>query len=124
MLHRNEIVMEYRFELTRDSSRGWYWELLTGVDTIAKSNDGYEAYADAISSIETFQAEAGEASIQETQHPRFEIYRDDSGEWRWKMISSDGQTIATCYGTYLSQVGAKESIRDVRDAVPLAEIDG
>ena len=122
MLHRNEEVMGYRFEVNRDS-RGWYWELLTGVDTIAKSGDGYATHADAISGIETFQTEVGEVSIQETQPPRFEIYRDDRGEWRWKMISSDGQTIATCYGTYLSQAGAKESIRDVRETAPLAEID-
>lgn len=115
--------MGYRFEVNRDSSGGWYWELLTGVTTIAKSGCGYEAYSDAILSIETFRTEAEEAPIQETQHPRFEIYRDDSGEWRWKLIGSDGQTIATCYGTYLSPIGAKESIRDVRDAAPLAEID-
>jgi uncharacterized protein YegP (UPF0339 family) len=115
--------MGYRFEVNRDSSGEWYWELLNGVDTIAKSGGRYEAHADAISSIETFQTEASEAPIQETQHPRFEIDRDDSGEWCWKMISSDDQTIATCYGTYLSQVGAKASIRDDREAAPLAEMD-
>jgi uncharacterized protein YegP (UPF0339 family) len=45
---------------------------------------------------------------------KFEIYKDKAGEFRFRLKSSNGQTVLTSEG-YKAKAGAKNGIRSVQD---------
>lgn len=54
--------------------------------------------------------------------PTFELYQDTIGEWRWRLVASNGKIIADSGGGYASKQGAKRGIKSVRNNAPTAEI--
>lgn len=52
----------------------------------------------------------------------FEIYRDNSDEWRWRLIASNGNIIAASGEGYTSKQGAKRGIESVKKNAPDAQI--
>ena len=53
--------------------------------------------------------------------PRFEIYRDRAGKWRWRLKSSNGEIVAVGQG-YASKQKAREGIDCVARISPKAEV--
>ena len=45
---------------------------------------------------------------------KFELYKDTKGEFRWRLVASNGQTIATGGEGYKSKESAKEGIESVK----------
>lgn len=54
--------------------------------------------------------------------PRFELFVDNAGEWRWRLVASNDEIIADSGEGYSSKQGAKRGIRSVRRAVAEAEV--
>jgi len=52
---------------------------------------------------------------------KFELYKDKAGEFRWKLIAPNGQTIAVGEG-YKSKDSAKNGIESVKKNAPAAPI--
>jgi uncharacterized protein YegP (UPF0339 family) len=55
--------------------------------------------------------------------PTFELYEDSGGEWRWRLVATNGNIIADSGEGYNSKQGAERGIDAVRRAVPEAEIE-
>lgn len=53
--------------------------------------------------------------------PKFEIYQDDSGEWRWRLKASNGEVIASGEG-YKTRHGAERGTEALRRAAKLAKV--
>jgi uncharacterized protein YegP (UPF0339 family) len=53
---------------------------------------------------------------------KFELYKDARGEFRWRLIAPNGQTIAVGEG-YKSKDGAKNGIESVKKNAPKAKIE-
>ena len=53
---------------------------------------------------------------------KFEVYQDKKGEYRWRLIASNGQTIADGGEGYTSKAGCKNGIASVKKNAPVAEI--
>jgi uncharacterized protein YegP (UPF0339 family) len=53
---------------------------------------------------------------------KFELYKDARGEFRWRLIAPNGQTIAVGEG-YKSKDGAKNGIDSVKKNAPKAKIE-
>jgi len=53
---------------------------------------------------------------------KFELYKDAKGEFRWRLIAPNGQTIAVGEG-YKSKDGAKNGIDSVKKNAPKAKIE-
>ena len=53
---------------------------------------------------------------------KFELYKDAKGEFRWRLVASNGQTIATGGEGYKSKESAKTGIESVKKNAPIAEI--
>jgi uncharacterized protein YegP (UPF0339 family) len=51
--------------------------------------------------------------------PRFEVYEDEAGEWRWRLIAGNGRTVATGE-SHESSRDAHRAVADVRAIVALA----
>lgn len=52
---------------------------------------------------------------------KFELYKDKAGEYRWKLIAPNGQTIAVGEG-YKTKDSAKNGIESVKKNAPAAPI--
>ncbi len=53
---------------------------------------------------------------------KFELYKDARGEFRWRLVAPNGQTIASGEG-YKSKDGAKNGIDSVKKNAPKAKIE-
>lgn len=54
---------------------------------------------------------------------KFEIYKDGKGEFRWRLKSGNGQTIATGGEGYASKAGCQNGIQAVKRDAPDADVD-
>ncbi len=53
---------------------------------------------------------------------KFELYKDAKGEFRWRLVASNGQTIANGGEGYKAKESAKDGIESVKKNAPTAEI--
>ena len=53
---------------------------------------------------------------------KFELYKDAKGEFRWKLIASNGQMIANSGEGYKTKVSAKAGIESVKKNAPGAAV--
>jgi len=54
---------------------------------------------------------------------KFELYKDAKGEFRWRLVASNGQTIATSGEGYTTKENAKAGIESVKKNAPTAAIE-
>lgn len=54
--------------------------------------------------------------------PTFEVYEDNAGEWRWRLVASNSNIIADSGEGYVSKQGAKRGIESVKATAPDAQI--
>ena len=53
---------------------------------------------------------------------KFEMYKDAKGEYRWRLVASNGQAIASSGEGYKSKESAKAGIESVKKNAPEAPI--
>ncbi|WP_224338127.1 HVO_2922 family protein [Haloprofundus halobius] len=53
----------------------------------------------------------------------FEVFRDKAGEWRWRLVATNGNIIADSGEGYQSKQGVKRGIESVKRSVPIAEAE-
>ena len=53
----------------------------------------------------------------------FDVYEDDGGEWRWRLVHRNGNIIADSAEGYSSQAAAIDGSDTVRAVAPTADID-
>jgi uncharacterized protein YegP (UPF0339 family) len=53
---------------------------------------------------------------------KFEIYPDKSGSYRWRLVSSNGQTTATSGEAFSSHANAKRAAEGVKESAATAEV--
>ncbi|QLH79650.1 DUF1508 domain-containing protein [Halosimplex rubrum] len=58
-----------------------------------------------------------------TNSGTFEVYRDSAGEWRWRLVATNGNIIADSGEGYNSKQGAKRGIDSVRRNAPDADVE-
>jgi uncharacterized protein YegP (UPF0339 family) len=54
---------------------------------------------------------------------KFELYKDSRGEFRWRLVAPNGQTIASSGEGYKSKESAKAGIESVKKNAPAAPIE-
>ncbi len=55
------------------------------------------------------------------QEPRFEIFKDKSGEYRFRLLAPNGEIIATSEG-YTNKSKCNDGINNVKKYAPIAQI--
>jgi uncharacterized protein YegP (UPF0339 family) len=53
----------------------------------------------------------------------FELYKDQAGEYRWRLQAGNNEIIADSAEGYSSRAGAQEGIRDVQRIAPTAPVN-
>ena len=49
----------------------------------------------------------------------FDLYKDSSGGWRWRLVASNGKTVADSGESYTSKANAENGIASVKQGVAL-----
>jgi uncharacterized protein YegP (UPF0339 family) len=54
---------------------------------------------------------------------KFSLYKDKKGEFRWKLLASNGQIIADSAEGYKTKKSAEDGIASVKKNAPTAKIE-
>ncbi|MDX1744720.1 MAG: DUF1508 domain-containing protein [Halobacteriales archaeon] len=52
----------------------------------------------------------------------YELYEDDAGEWRWRLVSRNGNIIADGSEGYASRGGVERAISRMQSNAPIADV--
>ena len=53
---------------------------------------------------------------------KFHVYRDAGDQWRWKLVSSNGQTIASSGEAFSSRSSAQHAAENVKERAGTADV--
>jgi uncharacterized protein len=53
---------------------------------------------------------------------KFEVYKDKGGQWRWRLLASNGKSIAESGEGYVEKQACLDGIESVKKHAPTASI--
>lgn len=110
------------FEVYEDSAGEYRWRLTSGSDIIADSGEGYSSESGARKAVARVQGDAEGADVMEVGTPHFDLFEDQSEEFRWRLVSSNGRIVADSGEGYSSKGGARRAIETVQGAAGTATV--
>ena len=110
-----------KYVITISPKGKYHFNLLAGNGEPILSSQMYAARKGAVKGIRSVAKNAPEApvvdltakNVVEAKNPKFEIYKDKAGEFRFRLKASNGEIIATSEG-YKSKAGCKNGIASVK----------
>ena len=113
----------------RNVSSGVKFDLLAGNGQVIATSEVYESKAACENGIESVRKNAPIANVEdqtkegyETKtHPKFEMYEDKGGEFRFRLKATNGQVIATSEG-YKAKASCLNGVESVKKNAVDAEI--
>ena len=108
---------------------GIKFDLKAGNGEVIASSEVYSSDAACRKGIESVRKNAVEANLEDqtvedvvkVTHPKFEMYTDKAGEFRFRLKAKNGEIIAVSEG-YKSKASCLNGIESVRKNAPEAEI--
>ena len=96
---------------------------------IIATSEVYNSKGACVNGIESVQKNAPAAGVEDqtvenfeqVKHPKFEMYTDKAGEFRFRLKATNGQIIATSEG-YVTKASCENGIESVRKNAEEAEI--
>ena len=85
-----------------------------------------EACLNGVASVQKNAPAAGiedqtQENFEQVKHPKFEMYQDKAGEFRFRLKATNGQVIATSEG-YKAKASCLNGIESVKKNAPEAEV--
>ena len=108
---------------------GIKFDLKAGNGEVIATSEVYSSDAACRKGIESVRKNAVEANLEDqtvedvvkVTHPKFEMYTDKAGEFRFRLKAKNGEIIAVSEG-YKSKASCLNGIESVRRNAPEAEI--
>ena len=117
-----------KFVIT-ESDAGFHFNLKAGNGETIASSQVYKAKASCLNGIESVKANATAPVEDQTvegfealKHPKYEVYADKAGEFRFRLKAANGQVIATSEG-YKAKNSCMNGIESVGKNAPDAAIE-
>lgn len=113
----------------RTVSSGIKFDLKASNGQVIATSEVYTTEAACRNGIESVQKNAPIANVENQtvegfevmKHPKFEMYEDKTGEFRFRLKARNGEIIATSEG-YTAKAGCLNGIESVQKNAPIAEI--
>ncbi len=117
--------------IIKKTPKGFYrFSLIAGNSLTILTSANYASLSNCKSGIETIKKNAlvdiEDLTLQKPvprKCPKFEIYLDKAGQYRYRMIAANGQNVATSEDGYDSKSGCINGVKAISRAVESAEID-
>ena len=105
----------------RKTNTGVKFDLKAGNGEVIATSEVYAAEASCKNGIESVRKNAPIAAVEDQtvegyavqKHPKFEIYTDKAGEFRFRLKATNGQIIAVSEG-YKAMASCKNGIESVK----------
>lgn len=115
--------------LIKKTNTGIKFDLKAGNGEVIATSEVYTTEAACRNGIDSVKKNAPAAPIEDQtqegfekqKNPKFEIYKDKAGEYRFRLKATNGQIIAVGEG-YKALAGCKNGIESVKKNAPDAEI--
>ena len=114
--------------VVRTVNSGIKFDLKAGNGEVIATSEVYESKAACLNGIESVKKNAAAANVEDQTvenfetvvHPKFEMYKDKAGEYRFRLKARNGEVIAVSEG-YTSKAGCENGIASVKKNAPEAE---
>ncbi len=105
----------------KETKSGIKFNLLATNGQVIATSEVYSSKASCLNGIESVKANAPVAAVEdqtvegyaEEKNPKFEVYKDKAGEFRFRLKAKNGQIIAVSEG-YTAMASCKNGIESVR----------
>ncbi len=115
--------------VVKETATGFKFDLKAGNGEVIATSEVYTTKAACLNGIESVKnncvGEVEDQTVEEivaVKHPKFEMYQDKAGEYRFRLKAKNGEIIATSEG-YKSKGGCENGIESVKKNAPDAEIE-
>jgi len=115
--------------VVKQTATGFKFDLKAGNGEVIATSEIYTTEAACMNGVESVKKNCvGEVddltveSTAEVKHPKFEVYEDKAGEFRFRLKARNGEVIATSEG-YKAKAGALNGIESVKKNAPEAEVE-
>ena len=113
----------------RNTKTGVKFDLKAGNGEVIATSEVYASQAACKNGVESVRKNAPVAAVEDQtvegfaveKHPKFEIYTDKAGEFRFRLKATNGQIIAVSEG-YMAMAGCKNGIESVKKNAPEAAV--
>ena len=113
-----------------EAKNGYKFNLVAGNGEVIASSQVYKSLATAKKGVASVAANAPVAALENqtekdfkaVSNPKFEVYKDKKGEFRFRLKAKNGQIIATSEG-YKTLASAKKGIASVKKNSADAPVD-
>ena len=118
-----------KFEIKKTKNDGFVFNLKAGNGEIIATSETYNSLDACKNGINSVITNAPEAAVEgqavegfaTEKNPKFELYTDKKGEFRFRLKAKNGQIIATGEG-YKAKAGCKNGIESIKKNVVDAKI--
>lgn len=111
---------DWTFEIYQDAKQEHRWRLKNGDgDVMATAGQGFASKKSCEQSVENFKNKAGT-----DPKVKFEVYKDNGGKSRWRLIASNGQTVASSPTGYKSDEECNKMVEMIKKEAKNAKVTG
>ncbi|MCM1307235.1 MAG: YegP family protein [Butyrivibrio sp.] len=115
--------------VVKKTNTGIKFDLKAGNGEVIATSEVYSSEAACKNGIASVKKNAPAAGIEDqtvegfekVKHPKFEVYQDKAGEYRFRLKATNGEIIATGEG-YKAKAGCMNGIESIKKNAPDAEI--
>ena len=112
----------------KQTGTGFKFDLKAGNGEVIATSEVYTTEAACLKGIESVRANAlvevedqTVEPIEEKKHPKYELYTDKAGEFRFRLKARNGEVIAQSEG-YKAKASCENGIESVKKNAPEAEV--
>lgn len=117
--------------LIRQSASGFKFDLLASNGQVILSSEVYTSRAAAIKGIASIRLNASGAKVENQteedwtvrSHPKFEVYQDKAGQYRFRLKARNGKIVGTSEA-YTNKAGCLNGVESVMKNAAEAEMEG
>ena len=114
----------------KETKTGFRFNLVASNGEIIGTSETYSAKSACLNGIESVRKNAEAANLEDqtvegfekASNPKFEIYTDKAGEFRFRLKARNGEIILSSEG-YKAKASCKNGIESVRKNAPEAKIE-
>lgn len=115
--------------VVKKTNTGIKFDLKAGNGEVIATSEVYNSEAACKNGIASVKKNAPAAGVEDqtvegfekVKHPKFEVYQDKAGEYRFRLKATNGEIIATGEG-YKAKAGCMNGIESIKKNAPDAEI--
>ncbi len=116
--------------VVRSTNTGFKFDLKAGNSETIATSEVYETKQSCLIGVDSVRNNADPANVEDQtkenftveKHPKFELYEDKAGEYRFRLKATNGQIIAVSEG-YTALASAKNGIESVKKNAADAALD-